>query len=579
MTDSTKIKQSEKPGNPPSSHFIKTLISRDLENGKHGGRIRTRFPPEPNGYLHIGHAKSIFLNFTVAAEYGGQCNLRFDDTNPAKESQEYVDSIKDNIRWLGFKWNGEVRYSSSYFDTLFEFANQLITSGHAYVCNLSPEQAREYRGTLTEAGRNSPDRDRPVAESLALFAKMRVGEFAEGEYSLRAKIDMSSPNVNMRDPVLYRIRHINHHQTGDQWCIYPTYDYTHCISDALEGITHSLCTLEFEDHRPLYDWILNSLNLESIRAASVLADSESLYALPRQTEFAKLKLNYTMMGKRNLRTMVEEGVVSGWDDPRMPTIAGMRRRGFTPASLRNFCESVGVSRSEGVVDLGMLEHAIRDDLDKHAPRAMCVMKPLRVEIDNIPEGDVIELSLANHPKDASMGRRQVPLTSEIFIDRSDFETDPPPGFKRLTAGGEVRLRGAYVIKCHHVERDSSGEVVLLRCSADLDTLGKKPEGRKVKGVIHWVSASDGKTVSIRLYDRLFYVENPEAKDIENYRDCLNPDSLIEVSGAVVEPSVFEGSNLRFQFEREGYFYRDGDLTATGNPVFNRTITLRDSWAG
>ncbi|MBQ86361.1 MAG: glutamine--tRNA ligase [Gammaproteobacteria bacterium] len=579
MTNSTKIKQSGEPGNQLSSHFIKTLISRDLEEGKHGGRVRTRFPPEPNGYLHIGHAKSICLNFSVAAEYGGQCNLRFDDTNPAKESQEYVDSIKDNIRWLGFEWNGEVRYSSSYFDTLFEFANQLIASGHAYVCNLSPEQSREYRGTLMEAGRNSPDRDRPAAESLALFAKMRAGEFAEGECSLRAKIDMSSPNINMRDPVLYRIRHISHHQTGDQWCIYPTYDFTHCITDALEGITHSLCTLEFEDHRPLYDWILNSLDLKSIRAASVLADSDSPYVLPRQTEFAKLKLNYTMMGKRNLRTMVEEGVVSGWDDPRMPTIAGMRRRGFTPASLRNFCESVGVSRREGVVDLGMLEHAIRDDLDKHAPRAMCVMKPLKVEIGNIPEGDVIQLSLANHPKDESMGRRDVPLTREIFIDRSDFEIDPLPGFKRLIAGGEVRLRGAYVIKCHHVERDSRGEVVLLHCSADLDTLGKKPEGRKVKGVIHWVSATDGKTVSIRLYDRLFLVENPEAKDIENYRDCLNPDSLIEVSGAVVEPSVFEGSNLRFQFEREGYFYRDGDLTATENPVFNRTITLRDSWAG
>ena len=579
MTDPTKIKQSQEPGNPPSSNFIKTLISRDLEDGKHGGRVRTRFPPEPNGYLHIGHAKSICLNFTVAAEYGGQCNLRFDDTNPAKESQEYVDSIKDNIRWLGFEWNGEVRYSSSYFDALYNFANQLIASGHAYVCNLSPEQAREYRGTLTEVGRNSPDRDRPAAESLALFAKMRAGEFAEGEYSLRAKIDMSSPNINMRDPVLYRIRHISHHQTGDQWCIYPTYDYTHCISDALEGITHSLCTLEFEDHRPLYDWILNSLDLESIRAASVLANSESLYVLPAQTEFAKLKLSYTMMGKRNLRTMVEEGVVCGWDDPRMPTIAGMRRRGFTPSSLRNFCESVGVSRSEGVVDLGMLEHAIRDDLDKHAPRAMCVIKPLKVEIDNIPEGDVIQLSLANHPKDESMGRRNVPLTREIFIDRSDFETDPPPGFKRLIAGGEVRLRGAYVIKCHRVERDSSGEVVLLRCSADLETLGKKPDGRKVKGVIHWVSVTAGKTVSIRLYDRLFRIENPEAKDIENYRDCLNPDSLIEVSGAVVEPSVFEGSNLRFQFEREGYFYRDGDLTATGNPVFNRTITLRDSWVG
>ena len=579
MTDPTKTKQSELPRASSRSNFIKTLISKDLKSGKHEGRVHTRFPPEPNGYLHIGHVKSICLNFTMAAEYGGQCNLRFDDTNPAKESQEYVDSIKDNIRWLGFNWDGKVRYSSSYFETLYDFAKQLIESGHAYICSLNPEQAREYRGTLTVAGRNSPDRNRPMDESLALFAKMRDGEFSEGEYSLRAKIDMASPNINLRDPVLYRIRHISHHQTGDRWCIYPTYDYTHCISDAIEGITHSLCTLEFEDHRPLYDWILRSIKLDSIKAASVLAFSGAPYVLPEQIEFAKLKLNYTMMGKRNLRAMVEEGVVTGWDDPRMPTIAGMRRRGFTPASLRNFCESVGVSRSEGIVDLGMLEHAIRDDLDKHAPRAMCVMQPLKIEIDNIVEGEVVHLNLANHPKDESMGSRDVPLTRELFIDRSDFEIEPPAGFKRLTAGGEVRLRGAYVIKCNDVERDGSGKIVLLRCSADMDTLGKKPEGRKVKGVIHWVSASEGKRISVRLFDRLFRVENPEAQDIEDYRDYLNPDSLVEVTGAIVEPSVFFGNKSQFQFEREGYFCIDGVLTVTGIPVFNRTITLRDSRAG
>ena len=579
MTGPTKTKQSESPKVSSPSNFIKTLISKDLESGKHGGRVRTRFPPEPNGYLHIGHAKSICLNFTIAAENGGRCNLRFDDTNPAKESQEYVDSIKDNIQWLGFNWDGEVRYSSSYFNTLYEFAKQLIESGQAYICSLSPEQAREYRGTLKKVGRESPDRERPVSDNIALFEKMRRGEFAEGAYSLRAKIDMASPNINMRDPVLYRIRHISHHQTGNRWCIYPTYDYTHCISDALEGITHSLCTLEFEDHRPLYDWILRSLNLDSIKAASELAVSKLPYVLPEQTEFAKLKLNYTMMGKRNLKTMVEDGVVTGWDDPRMPTIAGMRRRGFTPASLRNFCESIGVSRSEGIVDLSMLEHAIRDDLDKHAPRAMCVMQPLRVEIDNILEGEVIQLSLANHPKDESMGRRTVPLTREIFIDRSDFEIEPPAGFKRLTMGGEVRLRGAYVIKCYEVERNSIGEIALLRCRADLDTLGKKPEGRKVKGVIHWASASAGKQISVRLYDRLFSVENPEAQDVEDYRNCLNPDSLLEVNGAIVEPSVFEGNESRFQFEREGYFCVDGDLTEKGMPVFNRTITLRDSRPG
>src|SRR6056300_1029541 len=403
MTNSSISKESE-GSDAPSSNFIQHIVAEDLANNRHAGRVHTRFPPEPNGYLHIGHAKSICLNFGIAAENNGQCNLRFDDTNPEKESQEFVDAIKENITWLGFNWSGDVRYSSSYFEQLYQFAVQLIEKGLAYVCDLSAEEAREFRGTLTDAGRNSPYRERSIAENLDLFTRMRAGEFADGACSLRAKIDMASPNINMRDPVLYRIRHIRHHQTGDAWCIYPTYDYTHCISDAIEGITHSLCTLEFEDHRPLYDWILQNLKLEAIHAASVLANSPEKYVLPEQTEFAKLKLNYTMMGKRNLKTMVEEGVVSGWDDPRMPTIAGMRRRGFTPASIRNFCESVGVSRSEGVVDLGMLEHAIRDDLDKHAPRAMCVMNPLRVVIDNIAEGELQQLDMASHPKDESLGR-------------------------------------------------------------------------------------------------------------------------------------------------------------------------------
>ncbi|GIT22438.1 MAG: glutamine--tRNA ligase [Gammaproteobacteria bacterium] len=475
------------------------MIARDIASQKHGGRVHTRFPPEPNGYLHIGHAKSICLNFSVAAENNGYCNLRFDDTNPAKESQEYVDAIKDNIRWLGFEWDGEVRYSSDYFEYLYNFAVQLIEKGLAYVDSLSAEQAREYRGTLIEPGLNSPDRSRSIDQSLDLFARMRAGEFEDGSYSLRAKIDMASPNINMRDPVLYRIRNIAHHQTGERWCIYPTYDYTHCISDAIENITHSLCTLEFEDHRPLYDWILHSLDLESLQSASVLGGEGFKYVLPEQTEFAKLKLNYTMMGKRNLKEMVDSGVVQGWDDPRMPTLAGMRRRGFTSAAIRNFCESVGVSRSESLVDMSMLEHAIRDDLDKNAPRAMCVLNPLRVVLENLDDDHIELLSLQNHPKEEDMGRRDVPFTRDIFIDRGDFEEEPPAGFKRLMLGGEVRLRGSYVIKCDEVIKNSEGEITELKCSVDKDTLGKKPEGRKVKGVIHWVSATAGIPVKVRLF--------------------------------------------------------------------------------
>ena len=561
-----------------SSNFIRNKIADDIKQNKHGGRVHTRFPPEPNGYLHIGHAKSICLNFGVAAENSGLCNLRFDDTNPEKESQEYVDAIKDNISWLGFQWNGDVRYSSNYFEQLYAFAVQLIESGKAYVCDLSANEAREYRGSLTQPGRNSPHRDRSIEENRDLFERMRTGEFADGHCSLRAKIDMASPNINMRDPVLYRIRHIEHHQTGTQWCIYPTYDYTHCLSDAIEGITHSLCTLEFEDHRPLYDWILHTLEIASIAGASDLADTDSEYVLPEQTEFAKLKLNHTIVGKRKLKEMVETNVVTGWDDPRMPTLAGMRRRGFTAAALRNFCESVGVARSDSIVDLGMLEHAIRDDLDKNSPRAMCVLNPVTVVLTNLPDEHLQILSMANHPKVDEMGRRSVPLTKRVVIDRSDFEELPVQGFKRLIAGGEVRLRGAYVIKCIDVIKDDTGELIELHCSVDLDTLGKKPEGRKVKGVIHWVSEAKGIPLNVRLYDRLFTVENPESKDIEDIRECLNEDSLIEITSCIAEPSIMEeGASSSYQFEREGYYCLDEKESSENKLVFNRTITLRDSW--
>ncbi len=561
-----------------SSNFIRSKIVHDLKEGKHGGRVHTRFPPEPNGYLHIGHAKSICLNFGVAAENSGLCNLRFDDTNPEKESQDYVDAIKDSISWLGFQWNGDVRYSSSYFEQLYAFALQLIESGKAYVCDLGAIEMREYRGSLTEPGQNSPHRNRSIEENKDLFERMRAGEFADGACSLRAKIDMASPNMNMRDPVLYRIRHIKHHQTGSQWCIYPTYDYTHCISDAIEGITHSLCTLEFESHRPLYDWILNSLDIASLAGASDLAGTECDYVLPQQTEFAKLKLNYTIVGKRKLKEMIETNVVQGWDDPRMPTLAGLRRRGFTATSIRNFCESVGVARSESIVDLGMLEHAIRDDLDKNSPRAMCVLNPVIVVLTNFPDDHLEILSMANHPKVDEMGRRSVPLTKRVVIDRSDFEEVPPQGFKRLIAGGEVRLRGAYVIKCIDVIKDDAGNIIELHCSVDVDTLGKKPEGRKVKGVIHWVSEAKGVPLSVRLYDRLFNVENPESKGIEDFREFLNKDSLVEITSCIAEPSIVEkGASSSYQFEREGYYCLDEKDSLENKLVFNRTITLRDSW--
>ena len=552
---------SETSENKPT-HFIHQIIEEDLKNGKHDGRVQTRFPPEPNGYLHIGHAKSICLNFGTAEKYSGLCNLRFDDTNPEKENLEYVDSIRESIRWLGFDWQDREYYASSYFDKLYDFAVDLIKQGKAYVCSLDQEQARQYRGTLTEAGKNSPDRDRSVEENLGLFERMREGEFDDGALTLRAKIDMASPNINLRDPVLYRIRRQTHHQTGDKWCIYPMYDYTHCISDALEEITHSLCTLEFEDHRPLYDWVLDQLDVP---------------AHPQQIEFARLNINYTVMSKRKLKQLVDEKHVQGWDDPRMPTLDGMRRLGYTSASIREFCDMVGVTKANSVVDIAMLEHALRNDLDTHSPRAMCVMHPLKVVVEDYPEGESETLSLPRHPKDETMGRREIDFCRELYIDRNDFEVEPPPGFKRLIQGGEVRLRGAYVIKCNEVVYDDNGDIAELRCSYDADTLGKKPEGRKVKGVIHWVPVKDALNAEVRLYDRLFTHENPDGAE-GDYRDYINTESLAVLTGCKAEPSLKQASpEDRFQFEREGYFCADRYDFSPEKPVFNLTVGLRDTW--
>ena len=544
------------------AHFLRQIVQADLDAGKQA-KIVTRFPPEPNGYLHIGHAKSICVNFGLAKEFGGDCHLRFDDTNPAKEDQEYIDAIKSDVHWLGFDWAGEVRYASSYFDQLYAWAVNLIEQGLAYVCDLTPEQAREYRGSLTEPGRNSPFRDRSVAENLDLFARMKAGEFKDGEKVLRAKIDMASPNMNLRDPILYRIRHAHHHQTGDAWCIYPSYDFTHGQSDALEGVTHSICTLEFEDHRPLYEWFLAKLPVP---------------AQPRQYEFARLNLNYTVTSKRKLKQLVDEGHVHGWDDPRMSTLSGYRRRGYTPAAIRNFCEMIGVTRSNGVVDVAMLEFAIREDLDQNAPRAMCVLRPLKVVITNYPEGQVENLELARHPKQ-DLGVRQLPFTRELYIDQGDYEENPPKGYKRLEPGGEVRLRGSYVIRADEAIKDADGKVIELRCSYDPDTLGKNPEGRKVKGVIHWVPAEGSVECEVRLYDRLFRSAQPEkSEEGGSFLDNINPESLVVLKGCRAEPSLAQAQpEDRFQFEREGYFCVDLKDSAPGKPVFNRTVTLRDSW--
>ncbi|WP_166362776.1 glutamine--tRNA ligase/YqeY domain fusion protein [Pseudomonas akapageensis] len=545
------------------TNFLRPIVQADLDSGKHSS-IVTRFPPEPNGYLHIGHAKSICVNFGLAKEFGGVCHLRFDDTNPAKEDQEYIDAIQNDVKWLGFDWAGEVRYASQYFDQLHDWAVELIKKGLAYVCDLTPEQARQYRGNLTEPGKNSPFRDRSIEENLDLFARMKAGEFKDGERVLRAKIDMASPNMNMRDPILYRIRHAHHHQTGDTWCIYPNYDFTHGQSDAIEGITHSICTLEFEGHRPLYEWFLDNL---------------SVPAKPRQYEFSRLNLSYTVTSKRKLKQLVDEQHVQGWDDPRMSTLSGYRRRGYTPESIRNFCEMIGTNRSDGLVDVAMLEFSIRDHLDRTAPRAMCVLRPLKVVITNYPEGKVENLELACHPKE-DMGVRVLPFERELYIDRDDFMEEPPKGYKRLEPAGEVRLRGSYVIRADEAIKDADGNIVELRCSYDPDTLGKNPEGRKVKGVIHWVPASTSVECEVRLYDRLFRSPSPEkAEEGASFLDNINPDSLQVLTGCRAEPSLGQAqAEDRFQFEREGYFCADLKDSQPGRPVFNRTVTLRDSWS-
>jgi glutaminyl-tRNA synthetase len=548
---------------PAPTDFIRAIVTDDVRSGKDGGRVATRFPPEPNGYLHIGHAKSICLNFGVAAEFGGTCNLRYDDTNPTKEDVEYVDSIQDDVRWLGFQWEGEPRYASDYFETLYGYAVHLIRQDKAYVDSLTADEIRDHRGTLTEPGKDSPYRNRPVTESLDLLARMRAGEFADGAHVLRAKIDMQSPNINMRDPVLYRIRRAHHHRTGDTWCIYPMYDFAHPPSDAIEGITHSLCTLEFEDHRPLYDWLIENLPVPS---------------RPRQIEFARLNLTYTVMSKRKLLELVQEAHVSGWDDPRMPTIGGMRRRGYTPEAIRAFCDRVGVAKRENVVDVALLEHAVRDDLNKRAPRVMGVLDPVRLVIDNYPDDRTEAFDVSVNPEDPSAGTRSVPFSRVLFIERDDFRENPPKKFFRLAPGREVRLRGAYFVTCTGIEKDpATGEIVELHCRYDPATRGgDAPDGRKVKATLHWVSAAHALDAEVRLYDRLFESENPGAA--HDYRRDLNPRSLQVLRGCKLEPSVAGAPvGTRYQFERLGYFCVDPD-SRDGALVFNRTVTLKDSWS-
>lgn len=544
-------------------NFIRTLIQEELAAGQYE-QIVTRFPPEPNGYLHIGHAKSICLNFGLAEHFDGACNLRFDDTNPEKESQEYIDSIKADVEWLGFQWAGNIRFTSEYFDQLFGYAVELIKSGKAYVCELNAEQMREYRGTLTEPGKNSPFRDRSVEENLDLFERMRAGEFDDGAKVLRAKIDMSAPNINLRDPILYRIRRAHHHQTGDKWCIYPSYDFAHGQSDAIEGVTHSVCTLEFEDHRPLYNWFIENLPVP---------------AQPKQIEFSRLNLNYTVTSKRKLKQLVDEGFVSGWDDPRMPTLAGLRRRGYTPASLRKFCDMVGVTRSDGVVDVAMLYHALRADLEESAPRAMCVLNPIKITLTNYPEDQVEEFVVPSHPADEGMGERVIPFARTLLIDSEDFMEDAPKKFFRLSQGKEVRLRNSYVIKCEEVIKNSQGEIVELLCTYDPETLGKNPEGRKVKGVIHWVSEAHAVPAEVRLYENLFTDPNPDSKKEVNFLEHINPESLAVTTG-YCEPSLLTAApEARFQFERVGYFCADRfDHGVDDKLVFNKTVGLKDSWA-
>ncbi|MBW1720957.1 MAG: glutamine--tRNA ligase/YqeY domain fusion protein [Deltaproteobacteria bacterium] len=558
------LKVSDKSQAHPQN-FIRAIVEEDLEKGTWGGRVHTRFPPEPNGYLHIGHAKSICLNFGLAEDYGGLCNLRFDDTNPAKEEMEYVESIKEDVRWLGFDWGDREYYASDYFERLFEYALQLIRKGKAYVCDLSPEQIREYRGTLTEPGRESPYRNRSVEENLDLFQRMRAGEFPDGSRTLRAKIDMASPNLNMRDPVMYRILHAEHHRTGRKWCIYPTYDWTHGQSDSIEGITHSLCTLEFEDHRPLYNWFLEALEIYH----------------PRQIEFARLNLSHTVMSKRKLLELVKEGHVRGWDDPRMPTLCGLRRRGYTPESIRNFCERIGVAKRESVVDIAFLEHCLREDLNKRAQRVMAVLRPLKVIIDNYPEGRVEELEAVNNPEDPGMGTRKVPFSRVLYIEREDFMEDPPKKFYRLAPGREVRLRYAYFIKCVEVVKDGdTGEIREIHCTYDPETRGgNAPDGRKVKATLHWVSAEHALEAEVRLYDHLFLKANPGEEEGKDFKDDLNPHSLEVLPRCFLEPSLKDARpGISYQFERLGYFCVDSKDSTREKPVFNRTVTLRDTWA-
>jgi len=550
----------------PASDFIRDIIKEDLRTGRFGGRVHTRFPPEPNGYLHIGHAKSICLNFGIAQEFGGLANLRFDDTNPVKEDVEYVESIQEDIRWLGFDWDGRLFYASDYFEQLYQYAVQLIQLGKAYVCDLSPEEIRQYRGTLTEPGKESPYRNRSVEENLDLFARMRAGEFEEGSRTLRAKIDMSSPYIVLRDPVLYRIVKAPHHRTGNRWCIYPMYDFAHCLSDSIEGITHSICTLEFDNNRRLYDWILDTLGVYH----------------PQQIEFARLNLSHTVLSKRKLLRLVQEGHVTGWDDPRMPTISGMRRRGYTPEAIRAFAQRIGVAKTESMVDIGLLEHHVRDDLNKRAQRVMVVTRPLRVVIDNYPEGQVEEMEAINNPEDPSAGTRKVPFSRVLYIERDDFREDPPKDFYRLAPGREVRLRYAYFIKCERVIKDErTGEVVELHCTYDPATLGgNAPDGRKVKATIHWVSAAHAVPVTVRLYENLFLKENPnDVEEGHDFTEYLNPNSLQVLTDCRAEPSLASAApGSRYQFERLGYFCADTVDSRPGAPVFNRTVALRDPYA-
>ncbi len=553
-------------GDGVPSHFIRNIVTEDLKQGKNQGQVHTRFPPEPNGYLHIGHAKSICLNFGLAAEFNGLCNLRFDDTNPSKEDVEYVGSIKEDVRWLGFDWGDRELYASDYFERLFEFAIQLIKSGKAFVCDLNADQMREYRGTLTEPGTNSPFRDRSVEENLDLFQRMRAGEYPDGSRTLRAKIDMASPNINLRDPVMYRVLRATHHRTGNKWCVYPTYDFAHGQSDSIEGITHSICTLEFEDHRPLYDWFLQHLGIHH----------------PQQIEFARLNLTYTVLSKRKLLQLVQRKIVNGWEDPRMPTLAGMRRRGYTPEAIRNFCERIGVAKRNSVVDIAMLEHCLREDLNKRAPRVMAVLRPIKVVLENYPEGQVEDLDAVNNPEDPSMGTRKVPFSRMLYIEQDDFREEPPKGFFRLSPGKEVRLRYAFIIKCTGLSKDpSTGAITELHCTYDPETRsGSAQSKRKVKATIHWVSAAHAVGAEVRLYDHLFTKEDPE--DIPEGADWLanvNPKSLERLASCRVEPCLANAKpGERYQFERLGYFCVDSEESFATKLIFNRSVTLRDTWA-